>query len=133
MNNNMDVLKKWSEKFFGMGYAPTFYEEDGELIEQLDCIIDGVNFGIGPDDEEDALWFSIIFEPERDIDADEMAKICSMNKGVFEDVIDAGDGTVHVLVKTDLDVSLDFANEIIASIKDENGVVQYLKSISYVW
>ena len=133
MSKNMDVLKKWSEKLTDLGYAPTFYEEDGEVYEQLDCIVDGVNLGVLPDDDEEALWISVIFEPEKEIDEAEIAKINTLNMGCFEEVEDAGDGTVHVILKTALDVSLDFANEVIAGISDANGVIQYLKSISYVW
>jgi hypothetical protein len=129
----MDVLKKWFEKLTDLGYAPTFYEEDGEVYEQLDCIVDGVNLGVLPDDDEEALWISVIFEPEKELGEAEIAKIKTLNMGCFEGVEDAGDGTVHVILKTALDVSLDFANEVIAGIADANGVIQYLKSISYVW
>jgi hypothetical protein len=129
----MDVLKKWFEKLTDLGYAPTFYEEDGEVYEQLDCIVDGVNLGVLPDDDEEALWISVIFEPEKELGEAEIAKINTLNMGCFEAVEDAGDGTVHVILKTALDVSLDFANEVIAGISDANGVIQYLKSISYVW
>lgn len=133
MSKNMDVLKKWAEKLTDLGYAPAFYEEDGEVFEQLDCIVDGVNLGVLPDDDEEALWISIIFEPEKEIDEAKMQKIQAMSKGCFEHIEDAGDGTVHVIMKTALDVSLDLANEIMASISDANGAIQYLKSISYVW
>lgn len=131
--DTMDILKNWLDKLSELGYSPAFFEDDGEVYEQVDCIIDGVSFAISPDDEDDTLWFSIIFEPDITIDEDEMAKIEAMEKGVFDELIFAEDGTVHICRATPNDVSVDFSNDIIESITNPNGAIQYLKSISYVW
>lgn len=134
MSKTMDTLSTWYNMLADLGYEPAFYEEDGELFEQLDCIIDGVNFSIcGDDEEEDVLWYSIIFEPNDELDQTEKDKIMSLDGGVFEDVLFAEDNTVHILLKSKINVSMDFADDIISSILDSDGVVQYLKSISYVW
>ena len=133
MEQKMVVLENWLKKLEDLGYAPAFYEEDGTVFEQVDCVIDGVSFAICTDDELDELWFTIIFEPERDIDEDEMAKIEGLDMGVFCDLLFADDGTVHFSVNAGFDCPLDFAEEIVASINNPDGAIQYLKSISYVW
>ena len=133
MEQKMVVLENWLKKLEDLGYAPAFYEENGMLLDQVDCVIDGVSFAICLDDEVDEVWFTVIFEPDRDIDGDEIAKIEELDMGVFSDLLFAADGTVNFGVNAGFDCPLDFAEEIVASINYPDGALQYLKSISYVW
>lgn len=40
---------------------------------------------------------------------------------------------INLLMKETKDITTSLVNDIIATIKDEEGTVQYLKSISYNW
>lgn len=40
---------------------------------------------------------------------------------------------INLLTKETKDITTSLVNDIIATIKDEEGIVQYLKSISYNW
>ena len=135
MENKLEKFKSQLEK---MGYTPGYYEdEDGVCCDQLNCIVDGMSFVIGPDDEVDAIWFSIMFEPNEPISDDECNKILDLfekTNTAFDNLEFAEDDTVHALLCKDTSLCTEeLLDSVIADMKNPDGALQYLKSISYVW
>ena len=133
------VLEKIKKALEEMGFQPAYFRDEDEVYEdQLDCIIDGMNFGVGLDDEEEgAVWFSVIFEPEKDLTEAEFVDVQKQlgdTAVAFEDALLAEDGTVHVLTcKNEEECTGDLLQLLVKDLKDPDGALQRLKSLSYVW
>lgn len=129
------VLNNFAETLNEMGYTPEYYE-GADL--QVHFNVDGICFDVFCDEEEsDVFSFGCIFEPDNELTEQEKADFdeqFAQENNLFDCIIFAEDNTVHVYGSASVnDFSNEFVIELVDTLLDKAGVIQKLKSISYIW